>query len=110
MTTYTNNDMRNNDEVAVTIADNVDGARCELCGHDIVDGQQIILRLDDDRAICYSHVGATIDYGVWMGTGVDITGVLVDDGEYIGMTNSPWDDDDDAPPCMIEGVDYMHLA
>jgi hypothetical protein len=79
------NDMRNDGQGTVTKADNVDGAFCFLCGADIHDGEKIYIDLENDETMHYSHVGESVDYGVWLGTGVDLVGaVIVDDGEYLG--------------------------
>ena len=79
------NGKRNDGMGAVTTADNVDGAFCFLCGVGIHDGERIYVDLENDRTMHYSHVGDRVDYGVWMGTGVDLVGaVIIDDGEYLG--------------------------
>ena len=81
----TTTDMRNDGMGAVTIADNVDGATCFLCDGDIYDNDKIYIDLENDKTMHYSHVGERIDYGVWMGTGIDLEGALiVDEGNYLG--------------------------
>lgn len=58
---------------------------CFLCGVDIHDDDRVYVDLEHDQTMHYSHVGERVDYGVWMGTGVDLVGaVIVDDGEYFG--------------------------
>ena len=89
-------DMRNDGMGAVTTADtagmmagfNVSEAetvQCLLCGGEINDGDRIYVNLENDRTMHYSHVGERVDYGVWLGTGVDLVGALiVDEGDQLG--------------------------
>ena len=90
----TTTDMRNDGMGAVTTADNVDGATCFLCDADIHDGERIYIDLEHDEVMHYSHVGERIDYGVWMGTGIDLEGALiVDEGDYLGYYHPKMDAD-----------------
>ena len=61
---------------------------CFLCGLDIHDAAPnvwVYTNLENGSTMHYSHVGERVDYGVWMGTGYDLTGArLVDDGTYLG--------------------------
>jgi hypothetical protein len=85
-------DMRNDGMGTVTMADNVDGAICFLCDTDIHNGDRIYIDLDNDQTMHYSHVGKRVNYGVWLGTGIDydITltflegALIVDTGNYFG--------------------------
>ena len=85
MTDAHNDGTRNDGMGKVTMADCGVGAFCFLCGVDIHDGDRVYVDLEHDQTMHYSHVGERVDYGVWMGTGVDLVGaVIVDDGEYFG--------------------------
>tara|TARA_Y100000310_G_scaffold235906_1_gene239077 strand:+ start:215 stop:682 length:468 start_codon:yes stop_codon:yes gene_type:complete len=85
-------DSRNDGMGAVTIADNVEkwwviglNVDCFLCDAYIHDGDKIYIDLEHDQAMHYSHVGERIDYGVWMGVGIDLKDALiVDDGVNLG--------------------------
>ena len=78
-------DSRNDGVGVVTRADNVDGATCFLCDGDIHNNDQIYIDLESDQVMHYSHVGERINYGVWLGSGIDLVDALiVDDGDYLG--------------------------
>ena len=83
---------RNDGMGVVTMADNVDGAYCFLCGVDIHDGERIYIDFASDQTMHYSHVGEHVNYGVWLGAGSDLVGaVIVDEGDYLGYFHPDMD-------------------
>jgi hypothetical protein len=101
---------RNDGQGVVTMADNVDGAYCFLCGTDIHNGDRIYLDLDNDQSCHYSHVGESVSYGAWLGTGVDLVGaVIVDDGEYLGYEH-PYMEAQGFGPMWPGQAHYEHLT